>query len=97
MPCSVRDMRNALTRKLGCEETEGGRHTKYKLYRGGRIIAMTMISHSGSELADPLISQMAKELCIQSQVLKKIYQCPYGLKEYLKFYNPDLNPFRRSR
>jgi hypothetical protein len=95
MPCSVRDVRRALIDKLDCEETEGRRHTKYRIYQDERIIAATGISHGAIELSDDLFSRMACELCIQSQVLRKICQCPYGWEEYLAHYNPDLNPHRR--
>jgi len=97
MPCSVRDMRSALLGKLGCEETEGRRHTKYRVYQEGRMIAFTVISRGDSELTDPLVSRMARELCVQGRVLREIYRCPYGWEEYLDNYNPDLNPYRRQR
>lgn len=97
MPCPARDMRNALTGKLSCEEESGRKHMKYRLYRSGQLIAATVISHGASELTDDLISRMARELCIQTRVLKLVYECPYGLDEYLQFYNPELNRHRRHR
>jgi hypothetical protein len=95
MPYPVRDMRRALMNKLECEETEGRRHTKYRVYREDRIIAATGISHGATELTDALVSRMACELCVESRVLKGICRCPYGWEEYLEHYNPDLNPHRR--
>ena len=97
MPCSVAAMRNALLGKLCCQESEGRRHTKYKLYRNGQMIAATGISRNVAELGGDLIRAIAHELCIQTNVLKQIYECPYGLTEYLAGYNPDLNPHRRVR
>ena len=90
-------MRNALTGKLGFEEEPGRSHMKYRLYRSGQLIAATVISHGASELTDNLIGLMARGLCIQTRVLKLIYECPYGLDEYLQFYDPNVNPHRRHQ
>ena len=95
MPWTARSVRSVLLGKLHCEEMEGRRHKKYRVYQGDQVIAATLISRGASELSDGLFSQMARELCIQSQVLKEICRCPYGWKEYLEHYDPDLNPYRR--
>ena len=94
MPCPARDMRAALMLKLGCVESRGQRHMRYHVYRDGQLIARTIMSHGIRELSDGLIGQMAKQLCIRTQVLRQIYECPYGWDEYLESYNPDLNPLR---
>ena len=83
MPYPVRDMRNCLLRKLHCQEVEGRRHTLYLVYHQGKVVASTNMSRGDSEVYDPLFSQMAKELCIQSTVLKKLYRCPYDFDDYL--------------
>ena len=94
MPCSAHDMRSGLIGKLDCEESQGRRHTKYKLFHEGQLIATTYMSRGVSELSDSLVSRIAQELCVQTSVLKGICDCPYGLSEYLRCYNPDLNPHR---
>ena len=87
-----------LLRKLGCEEDTGRTHITYYVYNEeGRQIAATGVSHEpkGRTIPDSLVSLMAKELCIQTQVLRRLYECPYGWEDYLEHYNPDLNPRRQ--
>ena len=93
MPCSVRKMREALLGKLECEQVEGRKHTKYRVYKGEKVVAWRAISRGVSELSDSIFGRISKELCVPTRVLRKIYDCPYGLAEYRQYYDPSLNPY----
>ena len=92
MPCSVRTMREILLGKLECEQVEGRKHTKYRVYSADQVIAWTVLKHGVSELSDGLMGMMANELCITTNVLKKICSCVYGLTEYRQNFDPNRNP-----
>lgn len=94
MPYKPRQMRTILIKKLHCEESQGRRHTTYKIYHDGHEIASTQISRNCPEISDELVKRMATELCIQKNQLDTICGCIHGWTDYLGFYNADINPHR---
>ena len=61
----TRNVDHALVGKLGFEKTEAHHHV-YRLWLGGKLAARTYISHGGRELSHYHVSQMAKQLRLQT-------------------------------
>lgn len=79
----VRKIRRGLRTKLEAEE-ESSRHLTYRIFDDdGIFLGETYISHGATEVGDPLLGQMAKELNISLALWKDIVRCPKGRAEYV--------------
>ncbi len=79
----VRKVRGALISKLQAEE-EYRTHLTYRVFNDdGTFLGETYISHGETEIGDPLLGQMARELNISLALWRGIIRCPKGRDEYL--------------
>jgi len=85
MPIPVRKMRQALLDKLKCVEEPGRKHVHYKLILSGKLIAQTHMSRTWKkDIADDMVTQMARQLYLNTAQLKKVVECPWDLDDYKK-------------
>lgn len=71
--------------KLQAQEKIARTHITYSvLDDGGTLLGQTYISHSATEIGDPLPGQMARQLGITLKLWKGIIRCPQGRAEYLQ-------------
>ena len=79
----VRKVKRALMNKLQAEE-EYRTHSTYRVYDdNGIFLGETYISHGATEIGDPLVGQMARQLNISPPLWRDIINCPKGRGEYL--------------
>jgi len=79
----ARKIKQGLLRKLQAEE-ESGKHLTYRVFNDDRtFLGETYISHGETEIGDPLLGQMARELNISLALWRGIIRCPKGRDEYL--------------
>jgi len=79
----VRKVRGALLNKLQAEE-EYREHVAYLVYDDdGTLLGVTHISHGETEIGDPLVGQMARQLNISLPLWRDIIRCPKGRAEYI--------------
>ena len=79
----VRKVRRALVNKLQAEE-EYRTHFTYRVFDDDRtFLGETYISHGETEIGDPLVGQMARQLNISLPLWRDIIRCPKGRDEYL--------------
>jgi len=72
----VLKIQRELRRKLQAQE-ESGRHLIYRVFDDdGTFLGETHISHGETEIGDPLLGQMARELSITPKLWKGIIRCP---------------------
>lgn len=85
MPYSVRDVRRTLTRKLSFEEDTGRRHPTFMLRHGGRIVAVTHISHasSGDDVSDRVLAAMARQLRVGGPVFRGAITCAVPAESFI--------------
>ncbi len=79
----VRKVRHALRSKLQAEE-ECRTHLTYRVFSDdGTFLGETYISLGETEIEDPLLGQMARQLNISLPLWRGIIRCPKGREEYL--------------
>jgi hypothetical protein len=79
----VRKVRRALVNKLQAEE-EYRTHIAYLVFDdNGILLGETYISHGATEIGDPLVGQMARQLNISLPLWRDIIHCPKGRAEYI--------------
>jgi len=79
----VRKVRRALVNKLQAEE-EYRTHIAYLVFDdNGILLGETYISHGETEIGDPLVGQMARQLKISLPLWRDIIHCPKGRAEYI--------------
>lgn len=79
----VRKVRSALINKLQAEE-EYRTHFTYRVFDDdGTFLGETYISHGETEIGDPLVGQMARQLSISLPLWRDIIHCPKGRAEYI--------------
>lgn len=72
-------------RKLQAKEESDRTHITYRVSDDdGTFLGETYISHGETEIGDPLLGQMARQLSITPKLWKGIIRCPEGRAEYLK-------------
>lgn len=77
-------IKRGLTKKLQAEE-EIGKHFTYRVFDDdGTFLGETYISHGATEIGDPLLGQMARELNINLSLWRDIIRCPKGRDEYIE-------------
>ena len=80
----VRKVKSALISKLQAEE-EYRTHFTYRVFDDdGTFLGETYISHGETEIGDPLVGQMARELNIGQSLWRAIIHCPKGRVEYIQ-------------
>lgn len=80
----ARKVKRELARKLQAEEESYRQHLTYRVFHDdGTFLGETYISHSATEIGDPLLGQMARELNISLSLWKDIIRCPKGRAEYI--------------
>ena len=83
MPKSKNDLRRCLVRKFGFAEVAGSKHEALSLIVDGRKVATTRFSHSWRDIDDSMLRQIARELWVTSQDLKRMVNCTLSRDEYL--------------
>jgi predicted RNA binding protein YcfA (HicA-like mRNA interferase family) len=90
VPKGKRDVEQALQRK-GFERTEGDHHRFiYRSIEGKKSRANTKTSHSGKDIPDNILNQMAKQCGLNNAAFKELIECPLdreGYEKYLKQKN----------
>lgn len=81
----VLKVQRALSGKLQADEELGRKHMTYRVYDDdGTFLGETYISHGASEIADPLLGQMARELNVAPVVWRDIIACSSLRGDYVK-------------
>lgn len=85
MPRKHKDIRSSLTAK-GFEEDSSGHHIffVYVDKEGKKTSIRTKMSHSkgGSDVSDPLLSVMARQVRISNTDFKNLVDCPLDRDQY---------------
>lgn len=76
-------VRRAIVNKLGCQEREGRKHTKYRFIEKGRCIAITHLPRERT-IGDGLFSDIANQLYITSPQLQDIVDCTHEREGYME-------------
>lgn len=80
----VRKVKRALISKLQAEE-EYRTHFTYRVFdNDDTFLGETYISHGETEIGDPLLGYMAKQLNIGLALWRDIIRCPKGRAEYIR-------------
>ena len=76
MPFKYREVRGALTHKLGLELDVSFDHPVFAFWHDGMVIAKTHMSHgSGREVSDSVVSAMARQLGVTGPQLRGSIDC----------------------
>lgn len=80
----VSKIKQALNGKLKAEEESGRRHLTYRVFDyDGTFLGETYISHGHTEVGNPLLGTMAKQLNIRSTLWRDIIKCPKGRNDFV--------------
>lgn len=81
----VGKIQRALNGKLRATEDHDRRHITYRVFdKDGMFLGETYISHSHTEIGDPLLGQMAKQLNIGLALWRDIIKCPKNREDYVR-------------
>ena len=76
------EVRNGLGKLEAVEQPR--KHIVYEVFDDdGTFLGQTHISHSGKDIDDYLLSQMARQLKITMSLFKKIVKCTKGRADYI--------------
>lgn len=75
---------DCLTRKFGFTTGAGTKHEALELYAEGRKVAITRLSRSHDEISDPLLSQIARQIHVNSRILRQMCECTVSAQEYIE-------------
>lgn len=76
MAFTLRQLRRALTRKLGFSLDAGRRHPTFFYVHQGKIVAITHISHGGGrDVSEGIISTMARQVGVEGPQLRAAIDC----------------------
>ena len=71
--------------KLQAEEESDRQHLTHRVFDDDEtFLGETYISHGATEIGDPLLGQMAKQLKISLALWRDIVRCPKGRVEYMQ-------------
>ena len=86
MPLQRRDVHRALVSVLGFQYEEGTRHGIYVLRIGNRVVAKAMTSRGSSHrtLSDVLVSQIAREVHCDTQILERLVRGTASRDDYMR-------------
>lgn len=81
----VRDVRKALCVKLKAGEDRSRRHLTYEVVDDqGVLLGQTYISHGISDINDPLLGKMARQLNIRRSDFAKLIDCELYRSDYIR-------------
>lgn len=85
MPIPAPELRAALIGKLGFESSGSGKgpHEKYVLKTGGAYLAHTMVPRGRSDLGDPLLSMIARQLGVSRRDVYLMVACTMDRETYV--------------
>jgi hypothetical protein len=78
-----RVVRKAIVNKLGCEESQGRKHIKYRFVVKGKCVATTHLPRQ-KEIGPGLLGDIARELYIASSQLQDIVDCVHEREGYIE-------------
>ena len=78
------DIRRQLPNKFGFEELSGNNHLKYRLWVDGKIVAITQLSHSKSDIKAGVVSAMARQLSVTSSQFVGMISCSFSKVAYFE-------------
>lgn len=86
MPIPSSELRAALTGKLGFDfgGPSRGPHEKYVLKRDGTYLAHTMVPRGRSDIGDPLLGMIARQLGVTRRELFGVVDCVMDQETYLR-------------
>lgn len=86
----TRDIKNSLTKK-GFEENSARDH-RYFFYKhnGKRTIIKTKMSHGKSEIGNPLISKMARDVKLSKDEFIRLINCTLSGSEYYEIIKREI-------
>jgi len=82
MPRPRRSVMSALVRK-GFAASEGD-HSYYIYHTadGRKTLAKTKVSHSGKDIADPILGMMARQCKLTAPQFRNLVECPLSREAY---------------
>jgi hypothetical protein len=82
MPKGRKDIEQGLLSK-GFEKTESDHHRFiYWSLEGKKSTAATKTSHSGKDIVDSILSQMAKQCGLTMKLFRDLVDCPLSREDY---------------
>lgn len=82
MGLATKAVRKALRLKFGFRDEGGGRHDRYAMYEGDRLVAYVDVSRSERELGDRLVGMMASQLGVSPRTLQGMVQCSVSQRDF---------------
>jgi hypothetical protein len=83
MPAKAREIDRMLRSKLQAVVREGGKHTRYMIEHQGQVVALMVMSHGASEIGEPLLARMAREVGVSRRQFQLLLDCPMSYEEYI--------------
>ena len=69
-------------RKKGFLREERDHHFYFYIYNGKKTAINTKISHSETEIGDPLVIQMSKQIYLNKEQFVKLIECTLDAESY---------------
>lgn len=88
MPLDARTVDTRLANKFGFNRSEGSSHVKFRLEVDGVFVAHTRMSRGGSDIGDPLIGAMARQLGVTASQFRQMVECTIDRDAYLGLVLP---------
>ena len=85
----ARDLRQALTGKLGYQRVQGAKHEKLRLSLDGRVVAQTALSHGREPIREKLLGIIARQIGVTSRELHAIVDCSMTRDQYISHVAKD--------